>query len=204
MSVETDWKNIEIEYKSGQFSIRAIAGKYGVPESTVRNRARIEKWERNLTAQVRSAANNKILRSSAQPCKPTENGGLRTELRTFEPSSQCAESDGYLSDDEIVDQASEHVKDVVLQHRQSLEKCQQAFDKVMDSILSEQTKITDKNRSAIARDYNNCTVALARMIATERKAYNLDDDKVSEEDKEMAELMALIAEEETEAGPLGK
>ncbi|WP_163836862.1 hypothetical protein [Spartinivicinus ruber] len=207
MAAKTDWESIEKEYRAGQLSIRAIANKYNVSDTAIRKQAKKDSWQRDLTEKVRKATKSKLVRSqvctknTCEIVRTTKDESLDTN-GLQEGSHPLSCSDEVRTEEEIIDLASERAKDVVLRHMDSLEKCQEVFDKIMDSILK--AKITDKNRSAIARDYNNCTNALSRMIATERKAYNLDEEKASDSTQEMSELMDLIAQEETEAGPLGR
>jgi hypothetical protein len=44
---EADWAAVETEYRAGKLGNRQIAKKFGVPESTLRHRAKVGGWVRN-------------------------------------------------------------------------------------------------------------------------------------------------------------
>src|SRR6266568_210393 len=48
-----DWSAIESEYRSGPLSLRSIALKFGVPRSTIADKAKAEGWTRSSTINIR-------------------------------------------------------------------------------------------------------------------------------------------------------
>ncbi len=64
-----DWAAIEIDYRAGQLSNRALAEKYGVSDTAIRKKAKAEGWEKALVSshkEVRTANQNANLRTSAE------------------------------------------------------------------------------------------------------------------------------------------
>lgn len=51
-----DWEAVEREYLGGFRSLRDIGGEYGCSEGAIRKRARINGWERNLSAKINAKA----------------------------------------------------------------------------------------------------------------------------------------------------
>lgn len=66
------WEAIRDEYRAGALSIRAIADRHGPTEAAIRARARKEKWERDLSEQVRAATRAKQQRDETKSSRPAE------------------------------------------------------------------------------------------------------------------------------------
>ncbi len=52
---EIDWVQIQSHYRAGLLSVREIAALQGISHTAIQNRAKTEKWERDLNAKVKSA-----------------------------------------------------------------------------------------------------------------------------------------------------
>lgn len=65
-STAPDWEAIERAYRAGAGSVRAIAEAHGTKEATIRSRAKVQGWLRDLTEQVRSATRQKISRTTSR------------------------------------------------------------------------------------------------------------------------------------------
>ena len=48
-----DWEAVERDYRSGQLSLRQIAGLHGCSDGAIRKRAKKHKWRQDLTEEVR-------------------------------------------------------------------------------------------------------------------------------------------------------
>ncbi|HYE36133.1 hypothetical protein [Methylocaldum sp.] len=57
MARQIDWDSIEVHYRAGAKSIRDVAAEHGVPESTIRTRAKKYGWSRNPAALKRERVN---------------------------------------------------------------------------------------------------------------------------------------------------
>jgi tetratricopeptide (TPR) repeat protein len=107
--LEKDWENCERDYRAGQLSIRQLANKNGIPESTVRSRAKAEGWTRDLTEQVRQATRTKLSRTS------------RSEVAQGE-------------DEEIIEKASSDAAAMVMDHRRAIARWRRISRRLADTL----------------------------------------------------------------------
>ncbi|EWG99945.1 helix-turn-helix domain-containing protein [Halomonas sp. BC04] len=160
-----DWEVIERDYRAGQLSIRHLAAKHSVPESTVRSKAKAEGWQRDLTDDVRAATQAKLSRTS----------------RSGIPHDEDAA---------IIDEASNEAAALVTEHRHAVSRWRRIADRLAGTL--ETVPIREDNADRFARSLNSGIDALAKAIRLERQAYNLDEER-PEELKTFAELMAEVA-----------
>ena len=151
---QVDWEKVEMEYRAGQLSVRAIAHEYGITEGAVRKRAKRDNWERNLAERVLSRVRDKLERSTQQ-------------VRSLKdiPEEKIVEAAATRSL-EIIDI---HRKAAV-QQREIVERLLEPVNKLMIDADMDTAKL--KMLSIIAR---NLSGALDTLIAIERKAYGLDE-----------------------------
>lgn len=159
-----DWGGCEADYRAGQLSIRHLATKHGVPESTVRSRAKAEVWQRDLTEDVRQATRAKVSRSSR---------------------SGIAHGD----DQEIIEQASSTAAEMVMDHRRVIARWRGISQSLADAL--ERIEVTEANYSEFARSMNSGMDALGKAIRLERQSFGLDSDEKPEEERNP--LQALVA-----------
>lgn len=67
-----DWERIETEYRANRLSNREISKAYGVPESTLRSRAKKHGWTRDVSAKARKRTEEKISRSVSRTSNARE------------------------------------------------------------------------------------------------------------------------------------
>jgi len=145
-----DWEAIERDYRAGHLSIRHLADKHGIPESTVRSKAKSLGWERDLTEAVRTATRAKLSRSS------------RTDL---------AHSD----DARIVQAASDDAASIVEAHRQAIGKWRRIAERLAQHLAT--MEVSDDNHDKYARSLNAGIDALMKVVKGERQAYQLDEEQ---------------------------
>lgn len=152
-----DWEAIEREYRAGLLSNRQIAQKYRCAESAVRARAKAHKWEKDLTGQVRSAANAKL---------------LRFEERTA--------GDISATDAEIIENAATQLAALVLRHRvrlSNLNKSAEVMARRLAQYLANETPdgfFIGENESP-SQLLERLTRTTSAIITEERKAFQVDD-----------------------------
>lgn len=56
----TDWAAVERDYRTGKFTQRELADKYGVTHGAVGKQAREHGWKKDLTEEIRRATNAKL------------------------------------------------------------------------------------------------------------------------------------------------
>ncbi len=56
-----DWDAVERDYRTGKFTQRELADKYGVVHGAVGKKARENGWQKDLTEEIRQATNSKLV-----------------------------------------------------------------------------------------------------------------------------------------------
>ena len=156
-----DWEAIFIEYRSGVMSIREISRRHGPTEGTIRYRAKRHGWQRDLTEEVRKAAQQKLLRKN-----------LRKDN---------------VSDEEIVDGESDVLMALQLSMRKDIKALRDLETQLITELYANPTKkyITQYQGEIIEKEVgltaaeraqaaNNLANVQHKRIALERQAYNLD------------------------------
>lgn len=154
---QPDWEAIESAYRVGALSVRAIAEQNDITDGAIRKRAKKEGWSRDLTAKVKQATSEKLVRA------PVRTDGTHGKLRT---------------DDEIVEEASDAAAAVVLSHRTGLARWRAIADKLCDALTD--LPVVEENLSDFSRALNAGVDAQLKVIKGERQSYNLGDDQSSE------------------------
>lgn len=156
-----DWEAIERDYRAGHLSIRHLAAKHEIPESTVRSKAKALGWQRDLTDEVRAATRAKLSRRS------------RTDL---------AHSD----DARIVQVASDDAASIVEAHRKAIGQWRVIAERLAQHLAT--MEISDDNHDKFSRSLNSGIDALMKTIKGERQAYSLDDAQAAETEGTVAAL----------------
>src|SRR5699024_2951885 len=101
-----NWEQIRIEWETTKTTIKALAEKYEVKDSTIRSRKNREKWQRNATdknaAQRKSVATNGADDVAPKKKKSTSNGQKRRSgnpnpVRKFTKRNSAARKHGLYS-----------------------------------------------------------------------------------------------------------
>lgn len=148
-----DWDAIQAEYRTGCYSNRQIADKYGCTEGAVRSRAKRHEWVKDLSEQVRIATDEKLLRS---------------EVR----------SDYAANDEQIVSDAAETRAAVVLRHRRTvardterLELLAAKFDTAVAAVVD--MKDIDEAQGIL----ESMARTRAKLIPIERQSFGIDSNQ---------------------------
>lgn len=143
-----DWEAIEREYRAGQLSVREIGRRYSVTDGAIRQRAKREKWPRDLSDQVREEVRSELLRSE-----------LRSE-----------------SSREAVRTAAARGVEIVRQHRAMLGKLFSDASRLQDEIgrLLGREISTMSEAELAARAMEILSRTVERQQKLERVAFSLD------------------------------
>ncbi|WP_314421833.1 hypothetical protein [Pseudescherichia vulneris] len=164
-----DWEAIESAYRAGSLSVRAIGEKHGVNHATILKRANKEGWQRDLTEKVRTATKAKVTKSV------TKDGNQAPVV----------------TDDEIIDQASDEAAAVIMAHREGLAAWRGITNKLRDFL--EDAEITEDNHSSMSRSITAGVDAQIKVINAERKAYNLDTEEGNKTVEDLSSMMDELA-----------
>ncbi|WP_232374385.1 hypothetical protein [Kosakonia cowanii] len=127
-----DWEAIESAYRAGSLSVRAIGEKHGVNHATILKRANKEGWQRDLTEKVRTATKAKVTKSV------TKDGNQAPVV----------------TDDEIIDQASDEAAAVIMAHREGLAAWRGITNKLRDFL--EDAENGRQSRVNVSLDNSRC------------------------------------------------
>ncbi|HHY3002283.1 TPA: hypothetical protein ACV5OP_004677 [Enterobacter hormaechei subsp. steigerwaltii] len=165
-----DWEAIESAYRAGSLSVRAIGEKHGVNHATILKRANKEGWQRDLTEKVRAATKAKVTKSV------TKDGNQPPVV----------------TDEQIIDQASDEAAAVVMAHRESLGAWRGITNKLRDFL--EDADITEENHASMSRSITAGVDAQIKVINAERKAYNLDTEEGNKTVDDLSNLMDSLSQ----------
>lgn len=165
-----DWEAIESAYRAGSLSIRAIGEKYGVSDTAIRKKASQQNWQRDLTGKVKTATQDKL---------------VRTEVRTSGSQSKVR------TDDEIIEEASDEAAAVVMAHREGLAAWRGITNKLR--VFLEDAEITEDNHASMSRSITAGVDAQIKVIKAEREAYNIDSGEKNSSTDTLSDLMDSLS-----------
>jgi AraC-like DNA-binding protein len=171
-----DWEAIEKDVRAGVLSLREISRRFKCPESTLRKKIKDEGWERSLVDRVRLRAQEKLLRKNMR--KPNA------------------------TDEEIVEEKSEEVAEVLFSHRRDISKMKRVEQELLLELKNEPTKlwigqyqgkIIEKVVAIAVTEraaaLNNLANVQHKRIALERQAYGMTDNTNPDEDESLKEII---------------
>lgn len=164
---QPDWEAIERAYRAGSLSVRAIAEESNISHVAIAKRAKKEGWVRDLTDKVRAAAKRKV-----------------TNAVTTE-----SYQDPLVTEEQIIEEASDKVASVVLAHRVDLAQWRGIANKLSAALQA--MTVNEDNIGDFSRSLNAGVDAQLKVIKGERQAYNLDTE---EGDKTVDSLAAMMDE----------
>ncbi len=85
-NLPVDWAKIEVEYRTGIRTLRAIADEQGISHVAILKRARAEEWPRDLGAKIRAKAAEKVTKSAVT--KEVTKKKAVTEQQTVEINAE--------------------------------------------------------------------------------------------------------------------
>jgi len=170
-----NWDSIEDEYRAGQLSIREIARRHNVANPTIVQRAKRYNWTRDLSEKIRQRVNAKVGISSASSSEASTN-----------TSTDLPPRENQLSEDEIIEAASERGRQAVEGHLAKAERLKQMADKLAAG-LEAHMRNEDPGFNLFPGK-GDCLSSLLRSLADlterivnlERKALNLDEHDINQ------------------------
>jgi len=193
-----NWQIVERKYRQGVLSLREISEEWGISESTIRYRARINGWKRDLTQETRQAFRTKSIENLA---------------KLYDNVSEVSDTIKKITDEEMINEAARTQIEVIRQHQKTLGQGHQLTMRLLGELDVITTHIGELeawinsqeaprrrhaakkaiglfSRAVILRDL----AASARLwINMERQAFNIVDDREKPEDQK--KLDAMKAEE---------
>jgi hypothetical protein len=115
------WEAVKADYRLGILSIRAIAEKHGIDESSIRERARKEEWQQDLAHHV-EARRRALLLPVPRPRKEIP--------RDEQPDPTPAE-------EELINDAARTQIGVVLEHRKDIREARGILHNMMEELAGQ-------------------------------------------------------------------
>ncbi|MEE1951058.1 hypothetical protein V0R48_18935 [Pseudomonas alcaligenes] len=180
-----DWEAIERDYRAGLLSIREVAARHGCTHTAINKRAKADGWERDLQAKIKAKAEALVSKREV----------------SSEVSSKAAETER-----QIVEANAEAIVSVRMAHRGDIRRSRSLANKLLAELeqLTDHREVAETfgevmrkpdgfgndrlndlyhkiialpNRTKIMRELAD---TLKVLIALERQAYNLDEQKHEE------------------------
>lgn len=148
-----DWEAIQIEYAKGTRSNVDIAAQFGVSEGAIRKKARENNWAKDLSAQIRLKADQKVRQAE------------------YEMSTSYKESRT-----NAVEVAAQQQADIILNHRTDIRKQRGLRDKLLDICITQADSGDDLERLAEildSGDTDKMKAAFRKAISTPQQIENL-------------------------------
>lgn len=158
---DIDWDAIERDYRIGKLTLREMAAKHGVAESSVSLKAKQLGWARDLTEAVKQATKTALIEASKR--------------RAEEIGAEVGAASGRETEDAIKAAVSENVA-LVMAHRRRLANLAAAVDEAQAKVLELGPRAIDVREAAVfVQAVGSLANATKTLIEQERKAHGLDD-----------------------------
>jgi hypothetical protein len=180
-----DWGRVEHDYRAGLLSVREIGTAHHVSHTAINKRARLEGWERNLTAKIWARADALVSKRA-----------VSREVSTAERKSER----------EIIENNAEAIVSVRMAHRRDIRRSRQLANKMLEELeqLTDHRELAESfgefmraqegsggdrqndlyskiialpSRTKLMREMAE---TLKVLITLERQAYNLDEQRDEE------------------------
>lgn len=131
----TDWEAIQLAYRVGTPSVRALAAQHNITEGAIRKRAKTEDWTRDLTAKVKSKREDLVRRAE-----------VRSQVRTDSTKS------GAYSEQEKVEISATIQANMILAHRTDIGRSRG----IVMTLLSELEAVCGSENAELLADCCSC------------------------------------------------
>jgi len=163
-----DWEAIERDYRTGQFSDQELADKHGnvVSRQAISKRAKVQGWQKDLSAEVRRATKAKLIAEQV------------AERVAGEVAEKVAKSGNATI--EAVLAAAETNKQVVLGHRRDIAKLSAITMSLvgqLETAASEKDQAKRLPLGELVLTAQRAGQAMARLQHAERIAFGLDEEE---------------------------
>lgn len=168
----TDWDALHRDFRTGKFTHRELAEKYGVSHQAVGKRARQENWQKDLTEEIRSATNAILVRDLVK--------------------KEVAEGSQKVADTVVL--AAEQNAAITRGHRRSLARSWQLSEVAKQKAFDLAEEVTDVlSLTKLAQAMANIAGTEKNLIELDRKVYGIDSEK-EEKAATYEELLSKVVE----------
>lgn len=186
----TDWDAVERDYRTSQMTLREMASKHGCSHGRIAQRAKREKWNRDLSGAIKQATDAKLIEASVNSLLTSKANQATQDLTN------------------VVMVAAEANTQVILGHRIGLRRITTIKEMLLDQIeqaaenmadladVIEMVRTPDENgidrandalrkvlgRSALVDDLKKLADVDEKVRKGEREAFNIDSTPPPESD----------------------
>ena len=122
----------------------------------------------------------------------TEKVRAATKAKVTKSVTKDGNQPPVVTDEQIIDQASDEAAAVVMAHRESLAAWRGITNKLCDFL--EDADITEENHASMSRSITAGVDAQIKVINAERKAYNLDTEEGNKTVDDLSNLMDSLSQ----------
>lgn len=173
-----DWDAVERDYRTGKFTQRELADKYGVTHGAIGKQARAGAWEKDLTAEIRQATNARLVSElvSSEVAKSSQEVA-KTVLVAAEANAQVIL--GHRTGLKRITSIKETLLNQIEQAAQNLPDLAEVIEMVRNPDENGVDRANDAMRKAMSRtalvdDLKKLTEVDERVRKGEREAFNID------------------------------
>lgn len=184
---KTDWDAVERDYRTGKFTLRELADKYGVTHGAIGQQSRKNGWEKDLTEEIRQATNARLVSElvSNEVSKTTQ-AVSNTVLAAAEVNARVilGHRTGLQRITNIknmmlnqIEQAAAQLPDLAEVIEMARNPDENGMDRVNDALRKA------LGRGALVDDLKKLTEVDAQVRKGEREAFQIDADTGTDDDK---------------------
>lgn len=173
-----DWDAVERDYRTGKFTQRELADKYGVVHGAIGKQARAGAWEKDLTAEIRQATNARLVSElvSSEVAKSSQEVA-KTVLVAAEANAQVIL--GHRTGLKRITSIKETLLNQIEQAAQNLPDLAEVIELVRSPDENGQDRANDALKKALSRtalvdDLKKLAEVDERVRKGEREAFNID------------------------------
>lgn len=193
-----DWEAVELAYRLGVESLRAIGANHHCAESAIRKKAKEQKWCRDLSAKVKAKAEDLVRKAEVRKEVRTQ-GITPTEREQIEISAQVQTNIilAHRSDVPIARKLTMQMFTELAQQTSGIELLEELGDLMRQPSESGQDKLNDLYKKIIALPSRADTLkklseSLKTQIALEREAFGLNSEQENPANDPLSNLLARI------------
>lgn len=173
----TDWDAVHRDYRTGKFTIRELAAKYGVSHQAVAKQAKSGNWQKDLTQEIKDATNALVVRDLVnQEVAKSGQEVANTVLAAAEINAQ-----------------------VIMGHRKELATARATLEEARAKVAALGDTVADIREAKIYMDAASTNVTAAKvLIELERKIHGLDEQDAKSE-SEFEDFLRIVRSRESAA-----
>lgn len=157
-----DWEGVAKDYKANLLTVKEIAKKHDVGVSTIMKKAKEFNWIRDYTDDIKKSIKNKLIDAQIERSIP-----------------------------QAIEQAADETVAIILKHRRIIRDAtnrSNTLDEKFDGVLLQIADLNDMSKAASIQ--KSLVEAKGKLIALERQAFNIEEDKRS--DERIEDILARI------------